>query len=271
MQPILESELEQDYPLTQEQVRAYRADGFIKLQNVFAGPSLQQFRDAVASAVEQERQVGITPDHPRNEQRAVYERLFIQKVNLWRRHQAVKPFVLSRRLGNLAARLCGRTVRLWHDHALFKEPRTGLKTPWHQDAPYWPHADRLHQLSVWIALQDATISNGCLSFLPGTHRLGPFDPVSLADPKELSQIAPQLKGIKPVTHELTAGSVTFHSGLTFHYAGPNKSDAMREAIAIIFMPADTRYDGKGHVCTDPLKLTVGELLEGELFPVVSNV
>jgi phytanoyl-CoA hydroxylase len=265
------SEIEQDYPLTDEQIRAYREDGFIKLENVFTGETLARFRDAVARAVERERPVGVTPDHERDERRASYERLFIQKVNLWRRHEAVKPFVLSRRLGNLAARLCGRPVRLWHDHALFKEPRTGVRTPWHQDAPYWPHADRQHQLSVWIALRDATIANGCMSFLPGSHKLGAFPPVSLAEPKELAEIAPELKGIRPVTHELKAGSVTFHSGLTFHYAGPNKSDQMREAMAIIYMPADTRYDGKGHVCTDPLKLSVSDPLNGELFPVVSEV
>jgi ectoine hydroxylase-related dioxygenase (phytanoyl-CoA dioxygenase family) len=202
------SEIDRDYPLTDEQIRAYRADGFIKLDRVFSGETLARFRDAVATAVEQERSGGITPEHGRDEARearAAYERLFIQKVNLWRRHEAVRPFVLSRRLGNLAARLSGRAMRLWHDHALFKEPHTGVRTPWHQDAPYWPHEERAHQLSAWIALKDATITNGCMSFIPQSHKLGPLAAVNLAEPKDLAEIAPQLKGVKPVTHELAAG------------------------------------------------------------------
>ena len=68
------------------------------------------------------------------------------------------------------------------------------------------------------------------------------------------------------------GSVTSRNGmvngLTFHYAGPNKSDGMREAFAILYMPDGTKYDGKKHVVTDPLNLTIGDKLEGEMFASV---
>jgi ectoine hydroxylase-related dioxygenase (phytanoyl-CoA dioxygenase family) len=70
--------------------------------------------------------------------------------------------------------------------------------------------------------------------------------------------------------ELRAGSVTFHNGLTFHYAGPNKSDGTREAFAIIYMPADTHFDGSSHVVTEPLAVPVGAPLDGDLFPLVSD-
>ena len=82
-----------------------------------------------------------------------------------------------------------------------------------------------------IALRDATIHNGCMSFLPGTHKMLDIEPVNLVDPQDLHAIAPQTKGLKPVTCELEAGSSTVHNGMTFHYAGPNRSDGMREAIA----------------------------------------
>ena len=63
-------------------------------------------------------------------------------------------------------------MRVWHDQALFKEPKTGVKTPWHQDAVYWPHARRGGETTIWIALKDATIHNGCMSFVGGTQKLG---------------------------------------------------------------------------------------------------
>jgi ectoine hydroxylase-related dioxygenase (phytanoyl-CoA dioxygenase family) len=260
-----------DYPLEQAQIDQYRREGFIQLNEVLTGEALRQLRDAVATAVDAERSrdlIGRPVDGPPRTPGA-YEQIFIQKVNLWTRYPAVKSFVTSRRLGNLAARLSGRPVRIWHDQALFKEPHTGAKTPWHQDAVYWPHQNRWDQITIWIALKDATIRNGCMSFVGGTHALGPLPAISLGNPQDLFASAPHLKPVKPTICELKAGSVTFHNGLTFHYAGPNKTDAMREAFAIIYMPDGTIFTGDGHLVTDPLKergLKAGDPLNGEMFP-----
>ncbi len=254
-----------DYPLSIQQVTAYQRDGYIKLEDVFTGEDLVAFRDAVEEAVKED-----TKDLDPNRVKGSYEQIFIQCVNLWHRYPAVKPFVLSRRLANIAMKLSGTSVRIWHDHALFKEPHTGAKTPWHQDTPYWPHEQKMHQLTIWVALRDATIHNGCMSFIPGTHRFLDIEPVNLGDPQDLYSVAPQTKGIKPVTCELKAGSVTVHNGMTFHYAGPNRSDGLREAIAIIYMPDGTTYFPSAHQTTDPLKLKPGAKLNQELFPLVSN-
>jgi ectoine hydroxylase-related dioxygenase (phytanoyl-CoA dioxygenase family) len=259
----VQSLLDTPYRATDEQVARYRRDGFIAIENILEGAALSRLRDAVVAAVESENQ-----PRPPGEAKSPYEQIFIQKVNLWRRHPIVAEFVTSRRFGDLAARLSGKPVRVWHDQALFKEPREGAKTPWHQDAVYWPHEQRADQISIWIALRDATIENGCMSFVPGTQSLGPVERVDLASPRNIFESAPQFQGHKPVTCELKAGSCTFHNGLTFHFAGPNKSTAMREAFAIIYMPDGTTYDGKKHVVTDPLGLNVGDRLEGELFPRV---
>jgi ectoine hydroxylase-related dioxygenase (phytanoyl-CoA dioxygenase family) len=165
-------------------------------------------------------------------------------------------------------------MRVWHDQALFKEPGTGKnRTPWHQDAPYWPHTDRNRQTTIWIALQDATIENGCMSFVSGTHRVGALPPVDLGDnPQDIFSYVPHIKPVKPKLIELKAGSCTFHNGLTFHYAGPNKSTGTREAFAIIYMPDGTIYSGQPHVVTDAMdpRPRTGEPLGGELFPLVSD-
>jgi ectoine hydroxylase-related dioxygenase (phytanoyl-CoA dioxygenase family) len=255
--------------LTPAMIDQYRRDGFIQIDDVFVGDELQAIRDAVAGAVEEENSSGMTPQH--TTATGVYSSLFIQKVNLWQRHPKVAEFVRSRRLGNIAARLEGVPMRVWHDQALFKEPGKGNnKTPWHQDAVYWPHQDRWHQTTIWIALKDATTHNGCMSFINGTHALGPLPAINLGNPQDIFDYAPHIKPVKPQPRPLKAGSATFHNGLTFHYAGPNKSDAMREAFAIIYMPDGIRYDGKGHICTDPMGLKVGDKLEGESFPKVSD-
>lgn len=258
--------MKNDYPLTPEQIAAYQRDGFIQLDAVITGDELTEFRDAVAEAVKLD-----TANQDPNRVKNSYEQIFIQCVNLWERHPKVRPFVLSERFANIAARLCGSPVRIWHDQALFKEPHTGAKTPWHQDTPYWPHSPKKEQLTIWIALRDTTIHNGCMSFIPGTQKLLDIVPVNLANPQDLYDVAPQTKGVKPTTVELKAGSCTFHNGMTFHYAGPNRSDGMREAMAIIYMPDGTTYLHQDHPVTGPLHLTAGQKLEGASFPLVSTV
>ena len=256
-----------DYPLTQDHIDQYRRDGFIVLPDVVTGAKLDALRAAVEAAVEAES--GTARAEP-GKTLGSYEKIFNQKVNIWRRHAAVAEFTLSRALGTIAARLEGVPMRIWHDQALFKEPGLGdNKTPWHQDAVYWPHQDRWRQTTIWLALKDATARNGCMSFLPGTHALGPMAAVNLADPADIFANAPHLAANKPVICPLTAGSATFHNGLSWHFAGPNKSDAVREAYAVIFMPDGTSFDGKPHIVTDDLGLAVGDTLKGDLFPLVS--
>lgn len=257
-----------DYPLTQEQIDQYRRDGFIQLDDVITGPVLDAMRSAIVNAVAAE--TSEASGKPTTGTRGTYEKIFNQKVNLWQRHPDVARYTLSAALGRIAMRLEGRSMRLWHDQALFKEPMKGNnKTPWHQDAVYWPHVDRWHQTTIWIALKDATTHNGCMAFVEGTQSLGPLPPVDLGDPQDLFDAAPHLRPVKPVPRPLKAGSATFHNGLTFHYAGPNKSDGTREAFAIIYMPDGTRYDGAPHMVTDGQGIAVGSVLDSETFPLVS--
>lgn len=274
--PMSSLSLQEAYPLTDEQIADYRQNGFIKLEGVIPTDQLAACRDRVAEAVAAEERkdvLGREVSDEESERQSVYSKIFTQRVNLWQRHPAVKELCFSPRFANLAARLCGEPVRIWHDQALFKEARTGSKTPWHQDAPYWPHADRSKQITIWIALRDATIENGCMSFLAGTQVLGPREPVHLGDanPKGVYEVAPEARGIPATVVELPAGSCTFHHGLTFHYAGPNRSDATREAFAIIYMPATTRYTGETHVLTDGLQMEPGQVFTGEIFPLVSTL
>ena len=195
-----------DYPLTQEQIDRYRRDGFIQLDGVLTGAVLEALREAVVDAVATETRDGSPNVAAGSRTQGVYEKIFNQKVNLWQRHPSVARLTLSRALGSLAARLEGRRMRVWHDQALFKEPGKGNnKTPWHQDAVYWPHVDRWHQTTIWIALKDATTHNGCMAFVEGTHSLGPLPPVDLGDPADLFDQAPHLRPVKPVPRPLKAG------------------------------------------------------------------
>ncbi len=261
--------LNEPYAVSQQQIQDYRRDGYIVVEDLITGEALEQLRDTVAEAVAVES----TEDHLKiSGLGTTYDRVFNQKVNLWNRHESIRPFALCRRFAGIAAQLEGRTMRIWHDQSLFKEPGkiSVNKTPWHQDSPYWPHSDRAHSTTIWIALKDANARNGCMTFIPGTHTQE-YQPVRFGTSDDLFEFAPKYKGVKGHMKEIKAGSATFHNGLTFHYAGPNATDQTREAYAVVYMPDGVRFNGEAHVVTEPLQLSKNELLDSELFPIVARV
>ena len=109
-----------------------------------------------------------------------YERVFDQYVNLWTDYPAARRIAFDPRLAESARRLTGcRHVRIYHDHAMIKPPGERSKpTNWHQDAPYWA-MDPVGALSAWIAVDDVNIDNGCLHFVPGSHRHGRRESIKL--------------------------------------------------------------------------------------------
>jgi ectoine hydroxylase-related dioxygenase (phytanoyl-CoA dioxygenase family) len=256
-----------DYPLSDEQIRSYRENGFIQLPDVLTPGEVEQARGHLAEAMGIPLAGGID----RTGTRSDYDRIFLQKVNLWRDHEGIRELVFHPRLAGIARRLAGAEhVRLWHDHALIKPNGDSKASPWHQDLPYWPMAEE-GALSCWLALDDVDKVNGCMSFVPRSHTWGRLEPINLVNPQDLFSLAPQPEGkdFTPVMMPMRAGSCTFHHGLTFHYAPPNRSDAPRRAMIIIYMPDRTTYSGKRHPVTDGQDLRPGDLLEGELFPLLA--
>ena len=77
------------------------------------------------------------------------------------------------RLLALVERLIEAQPGIFEDKALIKPPRVGREKPWHQDHAYWNLPLDAHVVTVWIALDAATVDNGCLYVIPGSHREGP--------------------------------------------------------------------------------------------------
>jgi ectoine hydroxylase-related dioxygenase (phytanoyl-CoA dioxygenase family) len=259
---------EEEFPLTREQIRFYRANGYIQFHKVLSREEVSDLRRILARAV-RDRKKKFDPSHLQYNPK--YEKVFTQVVNLWKDYEEIRPFVHSRKLAEIARRLVGaRSIRLWHDHALIKPARDGAETKWHQDFPYWP-MNEPGALSCWIALDDVTQENGCLSFIPGSHLKGRLDPVSLTNRQSIfRQAGMTKKDIRPVPMEMKAGSCTFHDGNTFHYAGGNTTAKPRRALAIIYFPSGTTYNGGEHLVTDGLGLAVGAPLKGPSFPVLAR-
>ncbi|MEO6907967.1 MAG: phytanoyl-CoA dioxygenase family protein, partial [Abditibacteriaceae bacterium] len=91
---------------------------------------------------------------------------------------------------------------------------------------------------IWMPLQEATLENGCMQFIPGSHKLEVLPHQSIGnDPRVhgLEVCAPNnIDFSKAVPCPIPAGGATLHPGRTLHYAGANKSSEPRRALIFGF-------------------------------------
>ncbi len=122
-------------------------------------------------------------------------------------------------------------------------------------------------ITLWIALDNATLKNGCLCFLPGTHKSSNFEQTVgfTENMNDLFKAYPEWSEAEPEFVEVSAGDGIFFSGMTAHAAGPNMSPRPRPAFAMLFMP--TGSTDNGHPAALPSeyaeRLKVGDLLDND--------
>ena len=260
-------------PTTPQDVDFFRENGYIRYPEFFCSEEIGGLQEAIDQAVAAKRdRIVNSPDggHVSKE----YDLVFNQLVNLWTDYPAVKAYTFHRALAESARRLSEcRHVRIYHDHAMVKPPgRDSRATNWHQDAPYWP-MDPVSSLSAWIAVDLVTMENGCLHFVPGSHRFGRQDPIKLAEEGDSLVDKMLERGYEvpdPVTVELPAGGVTFHHGCTFHHAGPNQTDQPRRAFAIIYIPDYVTFTGTHDAAGAAAEMPQGCPWDHPLHPILAG-
>jgi phytanoyl-CoA hydroxylase len=240
-----------------EMIERYQSQGFIHIPGVLSPDEISRYHDAAVEAAKTMENLS-----------AGKPMIFNQTVNVWTQNEVIRELTLNPRIGAIASRLAGVPLRIWHDHTLIKPPVKSAPTEFHQDGPYWPHNNKRNALSAWIALIDVPVERGCMTFIPGSHERRDLRPQDLSDSHDLLNLYPELNWAPRVTVPLRAGDCTFHHSYLAHMANSNVTDVARVAHIIIYMDADTTYNGNAHVVTDPLNLTVGQPLDGEMFPPV---
>jgi ectoine hydroxylase-related dioxygenase (phytanoyl-CoA dioxygenase family) len=229
-------DLASDYPLAPDQIAAYRRDGHILLRGVASPAEAAAYEPAITAAVERFQ----TETRPLAE-RDTYGKAFLQVMNLWVRDEAVRRYVMARRFAKIAADLMGvNGVRIYHDQALYKEPRGG-HTPWHQDEYYWP-LDTDHTLTLWMPLVDIVAEMGTLTFASRSGEHGYLSKIPISDESErfFQQYVDEQRFPLATNGAMTAGDASFHSGWVLHAAPGNATDTMRKVMTVIYFADGAR-------------------------------
>ncbi len=170
-----------------------------------------------------------------------------------------------------ASQLLGGAVRFWHDQLFSKPARHGGVVAWHQDYSYWTRTEPMEHLTCWIALDDSTRDNGCLQYIPGSHRW-PLLPITglAGNMDEIKTVLSetQKRQFQPVAIELKAGEATFHHPLMVHGSYENRTDQPRRATVINVFRDGVRSASDAGLLNGVPPIPAGHKLEGQFFPLL---
>jgi phytanoyl-CoA hydroxylase len=134
-------------------------------------------------------------------------------------------------------RIIGEDIVMYSNFALLKPPRLGREKPWHQDNAYFGFPLDTKVVGVWIALDEATVENGCMQLLPELRKQG----ANLHFKRRDWQICDnEVLGRRSVAAPLKPGGLLFFDGMLPHGTPENRTATRRRAIQFHFVPARAR-------------------------------
>jgi ectoine hydroxylase-related dioxygenase (phytanoyl-CoA dioxygenase family) len=265
----IKAALDANYSVTPAQVKYFSENGFIKIKNIFDASVIDYMNIVISKEVDRlnNQQIPL-------EERDTYGKAFLQIMNLWTHTEAVKDIVFSKKIAQIATGLMQtKGVRLYHDQALFKEPKGG-HTPWHADQYYWP-LDTENTVTAWIPLQATPLNYGPLEFSAGSNKLTAGRDKQISDESQ-AFLEAELKrhAFNHVVEPFDVGEISFHRGWLYHRAGPNVSGNMRKVMTMIYMDKDTalktpeNHNQQADWDTWCPGATVGQIVNTPLNPVL---
>lgn len=249
----------------------FERDGFVGPIDILSADELTQVRAAVAEVI---------ADLDRHRDRLYeVEQSFTERpdevvchfLGGFRVHPTLRALIENERITRICADLLGvEQLRFWHDQVFAKPPHHPGVVPWHQDYSYWTRTAPARHITCNLMLDDSTEENGCLQFVPGSHRWPllpslPFDSAFEAIRDQL----PEGANFEPVPVPIKAGQATFHHSHTLHGSDRNRSDSWRRAAVCNYMAADVCVaDGSQPLLRGVPLLPAGAVVSGDDFPIV---
>ncbi len=261
-----------DIRLSEEQVASFHLNGFLAGVRLLDDGQVDQLREELDELLMPESQQSeLWHEYHRNES-ADPDKVLFHALGAWRIKAGFHDLPWNPRFCLPASQLLGGPVRFWHDQLFCKPPRHGGVVAWHQDYSYWTRTKPLAHLTCWIALDDADEDNGCVCYVPGSHRWDLLPVTGLAGDmdaiREVLSDEQWQQFQSPVAAPVKRGQCTFHHGLTIHGSFENRTDRPRRATVL-----NVLRDGVCSASDEPLLAGIpvirpGEKIQGPFFPLL---
>lgn len=261
----------QHYRLSDEQVRFFHEKGYVSGIRILSEEQIERLRT--------ELQELFDPKHSGNDLFHEFHsnespdptRVLFHALGAWRIKPGFHDLLWHPAFTVPASQLLGGAVRFWHDQLFCKPAHHGGVVAWHQDYSYWTRTEPMAHLTCWIGLDDATRDNGCLHYVPGSHRWELLPVTGLAGDMNAIQsvLSPEQKTqFQPAAIELKKGEAAFHHPLMVHGSYENRTDRQRRATVL-----NVFRDGIVSNTNTPLLRGVpvvgkGQRVEGQFFPLL---
>jgi len=157
-------------------------------------------------------------------------------------HGRVYDILTDPRVVSRIKDLLGENVVAWGSHFFCKMPGDGKRVSWHQDSSYWPLTPSM-AVTAWLAIDDASVENACMRYIPGSHHLGHLT-YTLSENDEGNVLNQTVAGVEslrePINVELKAGEISIHSDLLLHGSEANQSKKRRCGLTLRYCPTVVR-------------------------------
>src|SRR5207253_11019396 len=209
------------YRLSEERLEFFQENGYLKGIRILSDEQVEVLRGELEQLM--------NPEHPgrplfhecHSNASADPERVLFHALGAWRVLPGFHDLLWNPAFLLPASQLLGGPVRFWHDQLFCKPAHRGGVVAWHQDYSYWTRTQPMAHLSCWIGSDNSTRENGCVHYVPGSHRWSLLPITGLAnDMQETKEVLmdEQQNHFKPLRIELKKGECSFQHTLMAHGA-----------------------------------------------------
>lgn len=226
-----------DQLLSKEQIKFFEENGYVLVKNLLSTDEInlytQLYEDFLNNTIDMTEYRSDLGGHVSKDE-SVKKELITQIMVPSRIVPTLLEQPLHQKSLQIAQELLGEDMALDFDMLIDKAPHTNTPTPWHQDRAYWITMPDTRATSCWVALDKAIMANGCMWYVPGSHKL----PVRKHTPagKGGGALQCHAEESEGIAVEIEAGDCIFHHGGTLHYSRGNSTDLRRRAFITNFRP-----------------------------------
>jgi len=261
------------YRLSDEQVQFFKRNGYLTNIKLLEEDQVEQLREELLQIMDpSDEKHDLLYEFHSNESEDP-GRVIFHSLGHWRMTPGFHDILWNPSYVMAAYQLLGdKPVRFWHDQLFCKPAKHGGVVAWHQDYSYWTRTSPMQHLTTWVGLDDSSLENGCLQYIPGSQNWGLLDKPSLTgEMKGLMRFITdeQARALEnPVPVEMPKGYGAFHHPLTVHGSFENNSDRPRRAFVINVFADGTFSNTNEAILAGVPPIKSGNKMEGKFFPLL---